>query len=81
MSISIKAPGACRSEPTLGLVDAITLNTLLSVPIAPDIHHVDSGPVFLPLGAGQGVKLMTTNPGSCIRSPTDIFVNVQYVMQ
>jgi hypothetical protein len=81
LSISINAPGACAFGPTLGLIDAVTLGTLLSVAIPPDTDHVDSGPDFLPVTAGEGVKLVTTDPGNCTVSPADVFVNVQYVMQ
>lgn len=81
MSISVNAPGACRTGPSVGLIDASTLSTLLSFQILPSTDHMDTGPVSVPLGAGQGVKIFTTNPGDCTSAPGEVFVNVQYVMQ
>jgi hypothetical protein len=81
MSISVNAPGGCRSGPSVGLIDTSTQNILLSFQLVPAIDHMDTGPVTVPLGAGQSVKIGTTDPGNCTSPPGEVFVNVQYVMQ
>jgi hypothetical protein len=64
--------------------DQNTLTTIFSLDLGQDLFVADSGPVSLPVSAGTKIEIFGTAASGCSlfgSSPSNVFVNVQYVMQ